>query len=47
MLYASATDTLVQFDLTAANIAASKTVVASWDSFYYQIGAFHYLHGLN
>ena len=38
VLYASATDTLVQYDLTATNISASKTVVAVWDSFYYNIG---------
>ena len=38
VLYASATDTLVQYDLSSANIAASKTVVAVWDSFFYNIG---------
>ncbi|NNC85228.1 MAG: T9SS type A sorting domain-containing protein [Bacteroidia bacterium] len=39
VLYASATDELYQFDLTAANIAASKTVVAVWDSFLYTLGS--------
>ena len=35
VLYASATDTLVQFDLTATNIAATKQVVGIWDTTMY------------
>ena len=47
VLYASTTDTFVQFDLTAANIAASQTVVAVWDSFFTILDIFPYQLGLN
>ena len=40
VLYASATDSLFQFDLSASNILGSQTLVAVWDSFLSGVGAF-------
>ncbi len=34
VLYLSSTNYIYQFDLTAANIPSTKTIVAVWDSFY-------------